>query len=65
MISYLEKFSLKGKTAFITGGVGLIGAEISKALASAHAKTIIIDIDENSGMKLSEKLINMGYTRGN
>ena len=61
MISYLEKFSLKGKTAFITGGVGLIGAEISKALASAHAKTIIIDIDENSGMKLSEKLINMGY----
>ena len=62
MISYLEKFSLKGKTAFITGGVGLIGAEISKALASAHAKTIIIDIDENSGMKLSEELINMGYT---
>ena len=62
MVNYLKKFSLKGKTAFITGGVGLIGAEISKALASAHAKTIIIDIDENSGMKLSKKLINMGYT---
>ena len=62
MISYLEKFSLSGKNAFVTGGAGLIGSEISTALASANAKTVIIDIDRNSGKKLSDKLNDMGYS---
>jgi len=29
---YSNNFSLVGKTAYITGGLGLIGLEISKAL---------------------------------
>tara|TARA_Y100001980_G_C14556714_1_gene349577 strand:+ start:21234 stop:22028 length:795 start_codon:yes stop_codon:yes gene_type:complete len=41
---YLENFSLEGKNAYITGGLGLIGREISIALALSGAKTIVLDI---------------------
>lgn len=46
MNTYLEKFSLDGKIAYITGGLGLIGKEISIALAMSGAKTIILDIKD-------------------
>lgn len=35
----LDSFSLKGKTALVTGGAGLYGRQIVKALADAGAKT--------------------------
>lgn len=60
MIDYLNKFSLKGKVAFITGGLGLIGSEISKALATAEASTIIIDIHEEKGNEFIEELRQKG-----
>ena len=47
MIDYLDKFSLKNKTAHIVGGLGLIGSEVSKAMVSASAKTVILDIDSD------------------
>ena len=50
--SYSEIFSLNDKTAFIVGGSGLLGLEITKALSSAGAKTIVLDIDEKSINKL-------------
>ena len=47
-ISYINtEFDLSGKVAIVTGGSGLLGAEFSKALASAGAKVIIADIDED------------------
>ena len=50
--SYINtEFDLTGKVALVTGGSGLLGAEFSKALASAGAKVIIADIDEK---KLTE-----------
>lgn len=61
MINYLEKFSLAGKVAYVTGGAGLIGAEIATALASAGAKTIIIDINDE-GKKLSVELTSAGHS---
>ncbi len=61
MTKFLDKFSLSGKTAFVTGGAGLIGAQISSAFASAGAQTIIIDIQENLGLELSNKLNKNGY----
>mgnify|MGYP000992557462 CR=1 FL=1 len=43
MISYLNKFDLKGKLAFVVGGSGYIGSEISLALTSLNCKVIVLD----------------------
>jgi len=59
--NYNNLFFLNGKTAFITGGLGLIGSEISVALSSMGAKTIIIDVDEKKGINFVNKLKKKGY----
>ncbi len=51
-MNYLDKFKLGGKVTFVTGGVGLIGTEITKALADAGARVVILDIDEEKSNKL-------------
>ena len=43
MISYLKKFDLKEKLAFVVGGSGYIGSEISLALTSLNCKVIVLD----------------------
>ena len=55
MPNYLNKFSLKNKTAFVVGGLGLIGAEISRALISAGAKVVMLDINEDKGKALENE----------
>ena len=47
--NYLNKFNLKNKKAFIIGGCGLLGSEISEALISANAKVYIFYIDKRKG----------------
>lgn len=59
-MNYLDKFLLENKTAFITGGVGLLGTEITKALAQAKARVVILDIDNIKGEKLKKDLIEAG-----
>lgn len=44
MTEYLKKTDLRGKTAFVTGGLGLIGLEVSRALCEAGARTVVCDI---------------------
>jgi len=61
MINYLDLFSLNGKVAYVTGGAGLIGSEVSKAFASAGAKTVIIDIDESRGQKIAGEINDLGF----
>jgi NAD(P)-dependent dehydrogenase (short-subunit alcohol dehydrogenase family) len=56
MINYMFKFSLKGKVAFITGGAGLIGEAVSKALVSAGAKTIILDTDRKKSDRIRKEI---------
>ncbi|MFA4905582.1 MAG: SDR family oxidoreductase [Candidatus Margulisiibacteriota bacterium] len=56
MTKYLEKFSLKGKKAVITGAAGLIGREMVKALAQAGAQVIIADINDIQGKKITDKM---------
>jgi NAD(P)-dependent dehydrogenase (short-subunit alcohol dehydrogenase family) len=56
MKSYLDKFSLKNKVAFVNGGVGLIGTQVTMALADAGAKVIILDINKEKGEELQKKL---------
>lgn len=55
-MNYLQKFSLDKKIAYVTGGTGLIGKEVTKALADGGAKVIILDIDKNNGRKLATTL---------
>ena len=61
MIEYLEKFRLDGKTAFVVGGAGLIGREVSIALASSGAKTIILEKEEKTSLELIKGLRDKGY----
>lgn len=56
MKNYLDKFLLKGKVAFVSGGVGLLGTEVTRALAEAGAKVVILDIDKDKGEKLQQEL---------
>lgn len=51
-MNYLDKFKLSGKVTFVTGGVGLIGTEVTKALADAGGKVVILDIDEEKSNEL-------------
>jgi len=60
MIDYLEKFRLDGKTAFVVGGVGLIGWEVSAAFAMAGVYTIILDINQTKGEELVKKISQTG-----
>ena len=59
-MNYLNNFLLTGKTAFITGGCGLIGKEICAAISQAAAKTVIIDIDKQRGRELVQELTSAG-----
>lgn len=56
MTGYLKKFSLEGKIAFVTGGAGLIGTEVTRILAEAGGKVIILDIDLDKARKLQQQL---------
>lgn len=55
-MNYLDKFALQEKVAFVTGGVGLIGTEVTRALADAGAKVVILDIDEKKSNELTTNL---------
>jgi NAD(P)-dependent dehydrogenase (short-subunit alcohol dehydrogenase family) len=61
MIDYLQKFSLNKKTAFVVGGLGLIGREVSIALAIAGAKTIVIDVEREKGQLYENEINKEGY----
>ena len=44
MTNYIKKIDLHGRTAFVTGGLGLIGFEVSRALCEAGARTVVCDL---------------------
>lgn len=47
---------LKDKVCIITGGAGVIGTAMSKALSAAGVKVVILDIREEVAVKLAEEL---------
>lgn len=61
MIDYLQKFRLNEKTAFVVGGLGLIGREVSIAVALAGAKTIVIDVESEKGQLLDKEMNKKDY----
>ena len=60
----LKMFNLKGKTAIITGGAGVLGSVIAKGLSNAGAEVAICDIinaDKVAGKIKSEGIKAKGY----
>lgn len=53
----MELFSLKNKTAIVTGATGLIGKEHCKALSEAGANVVVADIDETKCKKFVSTLV--------
>lgn len=49
----MDLFSLKGKTALVTGGSGLLGSRFSHALASQGAKVAVVDVDRKAAERLA------------
>ena len=45
MATILDKFSMHGKTALVTGGAGLLGKQFCSALAQAGAKVVAADLN--------------------
>ena len=55
-MNYLDLFSLKGKTAMVTGGAGILGQHFCKGLASAGANVAIVDINRGHAQKLADEV---------
>ena len=54
--NYLSKFSLKNKKAFVVGGSGLLGSEITEALISASAEVINLDKDKKKSILMKKSI---------
>lgn len=53
----MKLFSLKNKTAIVTGALGLIGKEHCKALSEAGANVIAADLDEAKCVEFAQTLV--------
>jgi 2-deoxy-D-gluconate 3-dehydrogenase len=52
----LELFNLSGRTAIVTGGAGLLGAEFCRTLAGAGAQVIVADLDFERASQLAQAI---------
>jgi NAD(P)-dependent dehydrogenase (short-subunit alcohol dehydrogenase family) len=60
MTNIFDRFRLDGKVALVTGGAGLLGAAISKALGEAGATVIIASRDVERCHVLAAELVSKG-----
>lgn len=62
-VNMLNKFSLTGKTALVTGAAGLLGAEHSRALLEIGARIVITDINEEK-LEMQKKILESEFPDG-
>ncbi len=56
MSHIMDKFSLQGQSAVVTGGGGLLGAEFCRTLAQAGAGVLVADLNFTAAEKVAEEL---------
>lgn len=56
-----EKFDLSDRTALVTGGAGLLGAEFCRTLAEAGAAVAVVDLNAPAAENIAAKLTGDGY----
>ena len=61
MTNILDKFDLKGQTAVVTGGAGLLGKGFCRTLAEAGAKVVVADLDQAKAAEVADLLNQDGY----
>lgn len=61
-MSIQEKFDLQGRTAIVTGGVGLLGNQFCRTLAEAGAAVAVLDLDAAACKRVSSELSSAGLT---
>ncbi len=57
MSDIMEKFSLKGQTALVTGGAGLLGKQFTLALGQAGANVVVADFDLDAAQRHAQTLL--------
>lgn len=60
MSTVLERFDLRGRSAIVTGGAGLLGKEFCRALAQAGASVLVADLDVLAARSVAEELKRAG-----
>jgi NAD(P)-dependent dehydrogenase (short-subunit alcohol dehydrogenase family) len=58
--SVLEKFTLTGKTAVVTGGTGVLGSAIARGLAAAGAEVAILGRRQLKGEAIAQRIVEEG-----
>ncbi len=56
MSNIFDKFSLKDRTAIVTGGAGLLGKEFCRTLAQAGALVVVADLNEQAAQQVADSL---------
>jgi 2-deoxy-D-gluconate 3-dehydrogenase len=57
MPTILDKFALKGQTALVTGGAGLLGKQFTRALGQAGANVVVADTDLKAAKAHAQELM--------
>jgi NAD(P)-dependent dehydrogenase (short-subunit alcohol dehydrogenase family) len=61
MSHIFDKFQLKGQSAIVTGGAGLLGSEFCRTLAQAGAGVLVADLNAAAAQKVADDLKSEGY----
>ena len=61
MPTIFDKFSMQGRTAFVTGGAGLLGKEFCRTLAEAGAVVYVAELSLAFSSPVAADLVKAGY----